>query len=62
MDTAGVDNRRPAPISWLFWVANAVAVAWSWCFRRGQVEKKTLSRAEEKQRRKALVREALKRN
>jgi hypothetical protein len=54
---AGAATARSAPLSWLFWLGNAVSVASRWCFRKVCPEKQTLSRAQEKQRRKALVRE-----
>jgi hypothetical protein len=66
IQTAGATKARSAPVSWLFWAANVLVVASLWCFHWVWKEKdpgtaKKLSRAEEKQRRKALVREMQKR-
>jgi hypothetical protein len=48
---------RSAPVSWLLWLGKLALVAPVWCFRIFFPEKKPLSRAQEKQRRKAMVRE-----
>lgn len=44
-------------MSWIVWAAGMTVVAFHWVFRHGRQPVKPLSRAEEKQRRKALARE-----
>jgi len=49
---------RSPPLSWIVWAASMTVVAVTWVFKRGHRQpEKVLTRAEEKQRRKALVRE-----
>jgi len=49
-------KHRSRPVAWIIWAAGMTALAVGWIFRRGRQPEKALSRAEEKQRRKALVR------
>jgi len=55
--SADVAKPRSAPLSWLLWLGGVVLPACLWCFRKFVREKNPPSRSEEKQRRKALVRE-----
>ena len=64
--SAGAANARSAPFSWLLKVGNAVMIAAFWCYHlvwtgNKPAAAKKRSRSEEKQRRKALVREMQKR-
>ena len=49
---------RSALVSWVALVAGAVVAASVWIYRRFAGEPKVLTRAQEKQRRKALIRAA----
>ena len=53
---AGIKRPRSLPVSWLVGLGTAMIAAAVWCFRKFAGEKKPLSRAQEKQRRKELVR------
>jgi hypothetical protein len=63
MQAAVVRKGQSVYLSWLFWLGNAVVIGSLWCLRWvwAEKEKKSLTRAEEKQRRKALVRDLGKR-
>jgi len=54
---AGIQRPCSIPVSWLLGLGTAVAAAAVWCFRKLVPEKKPLSRSQEKQRRKELVRQ-----
>ena len=56
VDTA---KHRSLPAAWVFWLSGVIGVGALWCFRKVIARKRKLSRAEEKQRRKARVREAM---
>ncbi|HEY8751768.1 MAG TPA: hypothetical protein VIM11_27555 [Tepidisphaeraceae bacterium] len=48
---------RSAPIAWMIWAGSTAYLALNWVLRRGTAKNKVLTRAQEKQRRKELVRE-----
>jgi len=52
-----VSKLRSAPVTWIWWIGSTAAILTLWCFRKIIGEKKPLTRAQEKQRRKALVRQ-----